>query len=299
MPEAEASSFPVEPATVETPAAGGPVPVRVGLYLINLGKLDTATGSFTADFYLDLASDTPAAPGNFEFSNGRATSIDKSVDEPTDKFYRIQASLANNLNLSRYPFDSHKLTIEIEDKDQTVNTQIYQVSAADSGIDPAVRVAGWELDGWDAKVDEHLYDIYGTKFSRYVFNINIHRSTTAAILKTILPALTIVIVGLLGLFLAPDKIIPRLTLSTGALTSAVLFHINLTAALPPLGYLTLIDRFMLLNYLALTLAIISTLIAIYYSDKKQLVQADWVHRFALVAVPLVWIAAQVVNFIIP
>ncbi len=276
-----------------------PVPVRVGVYVLNIGKLDTATGSFTADFYLTFSSDTPSTPGNFEFSNGRATSTDKSYDEPTEKGYRIQASLADNLNLSRYPFDSHNLTIELEDKDQTVRTQVYQVSRGESGLDPAVRVAGWELDGWDARVEDHVYDIYETTFSRYVFDVKIHRSVTAAILKTILPALTIVTVGLLGLFLAPDKIVPRLTLSTGALTSAVLFHINMTSALPPLSYLTLGDRFMLLNYMALTLAIISTLIAIYYSDKKQAANADRVHKLALVIVPAVWIAAQAVNFIVP
>jgi hypothetical protein len=273
----------------------GPTIVRVGTYVLNVGKLDTSSGAFTVDFYLSFSSDNQSDPGSFEFSNGRATSIDNSVDEPTDKFYRIQASLASNLNLSRYPFDRHSLRIELEDKEQTDRTQQYQVSLGDSGLDPAVSIAGWELDGWKAEVNDHYYAPYDTTFSRYVFSIQIHRSVMAAILKTILPALIIVLVGLLSLVLSPDKIIPRLTLNTGSLTGAVLFHLNMTSSLPPLGYLTYGDRFMLANYIALALTLISTLVALYYVDRKLTAKADRVHTVALVAVPVIWAGLQLLK----
>jgi hypothetical protein len=275
-----------------------PNEVKVGIYVLNIGKLDTASGAYTADFYLSFSSDSPSDPGKFEFFNGRATSVDKSVDDPTDKFYRIQASLVDNLNLTRYPFDRHHLTIEIEDKEQTVNTQVYEVSKQDSGLDPAVKLAGGDITGWDAHVENHYYAPYDTTFSKYVFDIQIQRSDIAAILKTILPALIIVLVGLLSLFLSPDKIIPRLTLNTGAFTSAVLFHLNMTSSLPPLGYLTLGDRFMIFNYLALTLTLISTLLALYYVDKKRPSAADRVHTLALVLVPVLWIGLELLNFFV-
>lgn len=271
--------------------------VKVGIYVLNVGKLDTSTGAFTIDFYLSFSSDEPSEPGNFEFSNGRATFIDKSVDEPTEKFYRIQASLANSLNLSRYPFDRHELTIEIEDKEQTILAQVYQASLEESGLDPAVNIAGWDLKGWKAEVTDHYYEPYGTTFSRYVFSILIQRPATAAILKTILPALVIVLVGLLSLVLTPDKIIPRLTLTTGSFTGAVLFHLNMTSSLPPLGYITYGDRFMLVNYLALALALVSTLLALYYVDKKRTNNAERVYRLALIIVPLVWAGLHVLNFL--
>jgi hypothetical protein len=276
-------------------AQDSPAQVRVGVYVLNLGKLDTSTGAFTVDFYLSLTSDKPVTINQFEFFNGRATYIDKALDDPMDKFYRIQASLTDTLNLSRYPFDRHQLTIELEDKEQTVNSLVYQISREDSGLDPAVKLAGWNITGWDATVDQHYYAPWDTTFSKYIFSIKIERSGLAAILKTILPALIIVIVGLLSLVLSPDKIIPRLTLTTGAFTSAVLFHLNMTSSLPPLGYLTLGDRFMIFNYLALSLALISTLIALYYVDKKQSVAAERVHRLAVIVVPIFWIVVQILN----
>lgn len=276
---------------------GGPTVVKVGVYVLNIGKLDTLTGAFTIDFYLSFSSDEASNPGSFEFSNGRATSVDKSVDDPAEKFYRIQASLADSLDLSRYPFDRHSLTIQLEDKEQTIRTQVYEASLADSGLDPAVSIAGWELDRWKAEVKEHYYVPYDTTFSRYVFSINVHRSVLAAVLKTILPAIVIVIVGLLSLVLTPDKIVPRLTLNTGSLVGAVLFHLNMTSSLPPLGYLTFADRFMLINYVGLVLTLVSTLIALSHVDKKQNDKADKVHDVALVVVPTIWAALHLFNFL--
>jgi hypothetical protein len=161
-----------------------------------------------------------------------------------------------------------------------------------------VQLAGWNISGWDATVDQHYYAPWDTTFSKYVFSIQIQRSDLAAVLKTILPALIIVIVGLLSLVLSPDKIIPRLTLNTGAFTSAVLFHLNMTSSLPPLGYLTLGDRFMIFNYLALSLTLISTLVALYYVDKKQTAAADRIHRLALITVPIFWVVLEVLNFLV-
>jgi hypothetical protein len=166
----------------------------------------------------------------------------------------------------------------------------------DSGLDPAVKLAGWDITGWNAQVVDHNYKIWDTTFSKYVFNIQIQRSGLAAILKTILPAFIIVVVGLLSLLLSPDKIIPRLTLNCGALTGAVLFHLNMTSSLPPLGYLTIGDRFMLINYVALTITLISTLMALRYVDKKLQVKADRVHKAALVIVPVLWIGMLALNF---
>lgn len=276
-----------------------PSVVNVGVYILNVGKLDTSIGAYTVDFYLSFSCENPCQPGDFEFANGRATSIDKVVDEPNEKFYRIQAALVSNLNLSKYPFDEHHLLIQIEDKLQTSKTQMYQVALEDSGVDPAVNIVGWDMKGWTAKVSNHHYSTYGTDFAAYQFDIQIRRPATAAILKSFLPALTIVMVGLLALLLSPDKIIPRLTLTTGSLTGAVLFHLNLTSSIPPVGYLTFADRFMILNYLALALTLISTLGALRYLDKKKPEAAERIHRTAMVTLPALWVGVQVINFLFP
>jgi len=80
--------------------------VHVGLYILNLGKFDISTGSFTADFYMSMKCPGGCPPDSFEFINGRASSIDKMIDEPNEKFYRIQANLNSPIDLKMFPFDS-------------------------------------------------------------------------------------------------------------------------------------------------------------------------------------------------
>ena len=142
-----------------------PVNVSVGVYILNVGKFDVSTGSYTIDFYLSFNCDKPCSPENFEFMNGRATSIDKLIDEPKEKFYRIQASLSQNIDLRQYPFDKHSLTIKIEDKKKTTDQLVYEFDEKNSGIDPAVTIVGWQLDGWNAKVEEHNYPNYEEIYS--------------------------------------------------------------------------------------------------------------------------------------
>ncbi len=77
----------------------------------------------------------------------------------------------------------------------------------------------------------------------------IQRPWLAGFLKGILPALIIVCCNFLALFMRIDQMSQRLSITTSTLIAAVVFHLNLTASIPPLGYVTYADMFMLINYL--------------------------------------------------
>lgn len=61
--------------------------------------------------------------------------------------------------------------------------------------------------------------------------------------------------GFLALLMGADKATSRLTLTTSALVGSVLFLINMTSSMPPIGYLTFGDRLMMLNYIGLVLVL--------------------------------------------
>ncbi|MDP3881477.1 MAG: hypothetical protein Q8Q31_01220 [Nanoarchaeota archaeon] len=56
--------------------------VFVGVYILNLGKFDISTGSFTVDFYLSLKCQVNCSSQEFEFINGRASSFEKIIGFP-------------------------------------------------------------------------------------------------------------------------------------------------------------------------------------------------------------------------
>ncbi|MBI4894721.1 MAG: hypothetical protein HY833_03225, partial [Candidatus Aenigmarchaeota archaeon] len=218
--------------------ASDPSEVSVGIYVLNVGKFEVATGSYTIDFYLDMKCPTECDPSRFEFSNGRANTVDKIIDTPTEKFYRIQASLSQNIDLRKYPFDSHKLSIVIEDKVETKEALVYKIDPEGSGIDPEVSIVGWDLNGWGTEVGEHFYVPYDETYSRYTFNIDISRPVLPSFIKSMLPVFFMIFVSMLSLLLAADKVTMRLSLNISTLLAAVMFHLNITSQIPPVGYMT-------------------------------------------------------------
>jgi hypothetical protein len=223
--------------------------INASIYILNIGKLDEATGAFDIDFYLGLKSDRPFASDGFEFVNGRADSLDLITDAPTEKFYRIQASLYSHMNFEDYPFDKKTLSIDIEDKNDDDDNVVYIYDASHSGIDSDLALNGWQLDGFKGAVFHHYYPVYNQSFSRLEFDIDLRRPGMSSAIKSLLPVLFIIFVIFIASFIKDEMVDTRLTINTSILIAAVLFHVSIDSYLPPIPYMTMADKLMMLTYL--------------------------------------------------
>lgn len=264
-------------ATPDAPAGGhgvaaapqAPVRVRVGVYLLNVGRLDIGASTYSMDFYVSFRCDVDCEPGNFEILNGKAT-IEKNDDEPRFKVFRVRADLIAQFDLRSFPFDTHRLIIAMEDKVQQDNKIIYEPDLRMTGIHPSAVVVGWSLDKqWQVAVDRDSYAVYGQSYSRATFSIGTRRPKLSAFLKNLTPALIITLSGFLALLMGADKATPRLTLTTSSLVGSVLFHINMTSSMPPIGYLTFADRLMLINYIGLAAVLVVNVRVLALSEAGQ------------------------------
>jgi hypothetical protein len=279
-------------------AAEKPQEIAVGVYVLNVGKFELSTGQYTMDFYLSLTSDRPIADNSFEFMNGRASSFELLSNEPTNKFYRIQANLYANLSVKAYPFDSHALSIQLEDKTNSIHKVRYKDDPANSGIDPEVTIVGWDLTGSGSAVAHHEYKTFNETYSKYIYAVNIQRIVLTSIMKAFLPAFFLVLVGLLALLLKPDKFAPRLGLNTSTLLGAVMFHLNVTSQIPPVGYLTFADKFMIVSYISLIACLISTIVLMRHTDKGDEASATRIYRLSLQTIPLLTLVLYAVTFLV-
>ena len=267
--------------------------VEVGLYVLNLGKFDIATGSFTADFYLSMKCESECSPENFEFMNGRAASVEKIIDEPNEKFYRIQANLNSPIDLRSFPFDAQRMQIILEDKAKTTEDLVYITNLQESGIDPSIVFTGWNMDGWSANVSQHDYSVYNETYSQYVFSIDISRIVLNAFLKTFLPVIFIMLVVVFSFLIDPDKVSTRLTMAGSSLVASVMFHVSISNQIPPVGYLTFADKFMMVTYMVLLFSFIINVAMLELQERKKTEVVDRLHRRTqynvLWAVPLIYI----------
>jgi hypothetical protein len=229
--------------------------VRVGVYILSVGNLDTKTGTYTIDYFLNLKCETDGCdPNDFDIMNAATKQIDpQTTDDDKAKgeyYYRIRANLQTNLNLREFPFDQHTLSIELEDKNKTRDHYIFVADPALSGIDSEVYVAGWSLRPYILGEEKtHNYSIYDASYSRVRFAINIFHPWSSSFMKGLFAAIVIVGAGMLSFLLKENEARDRITLSSSTLASAIFYHMTLTASVPPVGYLTYADRFMILNYI--------------------------------------------------
>jgi hypothetical protein len=226
-----------------------PQKVDIGVYVLNIGKFELASGGYTVDFYLRLHADRPLGPLALEFLNGRAQSeLLQTEDEGKTQLYRVLANLSTNIDLRRYPLDGQRLPIVLEHKVLQDKDFVFVPDPAHSGVDPDVTFVGWDLAGAEGNVVTHDYPVFAERYSRFLFDVKIERIRIPAILKTFLPIFCFVLINLLSMFITLEKIDNRLSMGIGILIASVMFHVSLGNTIPPVGYLTLVDKAMIASY---------------------------------------------------
>ena len=273
--------------------------VHAGVYLLAITNVHVSDDSYAFDLYLNLTCDQPCDPGRFDIMNGTATQRYEEGNDPNARYYRIQATLYNNLKLTSYPFEKYKLSFAIEDQNLPNNQLVYDVDTKTSGLHPGVLSSGWKVsNGWEANVSDDLYTIYDQTYSRYTFSVTIQRPVISSWVKGIFPGVVIVVVGFFALFTDPEDALQRIFIGTSALLGAIVYHLTLTSSIPPVGYLTFGDRFMMVNYLALGLVLGTTVAMLVLRRRHKQHAISLVHITSMWAVPAVWIVLQGANFLV-
>ncbi len=146
-------------------------------------------------------------------------------------------------------------------------------------MDSSIVFAGWNIGNWNVSIDKHYYPVYNETYSQYIFTMPIDRIRINSIIKTFLPITFIILVMLSSFILDPDKITTRLAMVGSALVASVMFHVSLTNQIPPVGYLTFADKFMVLSYFVILLSFIFnvTLLELHEQKKDDIVKK--IHRY--------------------
>jgi len=234
----------------QAPTVNGATGVSVGVWLINVERVDLAASSYRLDFYLwfkfDPSEIDASTVKEFEIVNGAPTRTPDIVDEEEGRIeYRIRGEFVKTFDFTRYPFETHTLTIELEHKRLNASSLVYEADS-ETAIDETVNVAGWEIGGFEMAVVEHPYD--SEAYSRFVFSLYLKRPMLSSFVKSVLPISIITTISLLTFFMSPQNFSQRIGLAVSTLMAASAFHLSLLSGLPPIGYLTLADRMMISVY---------------------------------------------------
>lgn len=270
-------------------AASGPQRLTAGVYLINIGKIDLQTGSYDLDFYFWLSTSNPAvdftkSKPTFDFMNSMNAKIEPSQVSPNYYEVRVKGTFLKNMDFRNYPFDTQQVTVEVEGFD-TIDKLVFEPDFAASGYDSLVNVPGWKLG--ETKQDVIIHNYPDQTYSRYIFSFNIERSPLSSFLKTVFPVIIITTIAMLAFWMSPTNFAPRIGLAASTLLAAVAAHLNAANALPPIGYLTLMDKVMIVTYALFLNNLISMVLQMRLVDHKKEQEAAKVNSKMRKLMPLI------------
>ncbi|MEP7133658.1 MAG: hypothetical protein ABI904_01880 [Chloroflexota bacterium] len=311
-----------------------PEVLKVGIYLIRAGALDISTGAIDVDFYIEFTCPTKCGDKtDFEIINGTTKSkpvLLADAGSETKPTYRVSATVFQRVDLKKYPFDSHDIKIIIESSNYDKSQVVYEVNNETTAVDKNVFILGWNLNTKDysAEIVPQHYDAWNLDYTRYVFTAHLTKPSLAGWLKGLLPAVIIVLGALFALFITTKNVGNRVAIITSALVASVLYHMNFTSRVPPIGYLTFADTFMIINYFILLISLSLTIWIIRVDStpdkpapalpekkttasqkavnipapqsaapsKQELIAR--VNKLELTYVPVLWLVLQIINYVL-
>jgi hypothetical protein len=292
-----------------------PRKVTIDTYVISIGNLNEVEGTFSADFYLSFAwsgnwslnsnnSSQPALPENFEFMNGNIDQLTQITAEQNISgsgynylSYRVSGTFFDTFNFSRYPLDTQKLSIEIENNNFTVATLIF-VPSSQSTIDPDANVSGWIINHGSSQeyVTTHYYNtsfaypVNGSgsqnqTYSRAIFSITVQRPLISAALELLIPIIVLTLLAMLSIKIRSERLESSTAIFVASIFTSVAFLLNFNSSVPPIGYFTLADDIIIVLFGVLLYALSIRIILHNYEPKppKSLVA---VYRASFFAIPV-------------
>ena len=279
--------------------------MQLVVFLDKLTKFEIGPGTYHGEFYLVFHCDKEPCKPDPIASNGKFTSKEQEkIDDPLVKIFKVKAELEAVIDLSEFPFDRHTLPLSVEDKhegvayvfDAGLNDQYKKLLGLKSTVNPEVKLAGWNIDQ-DMKAQVKKKKLGNFEDEQLVFEIAIERPRLASLFKSLVPVCFMIFVAGFTLLLKPKSAAGRLSAATGGLMTVVMFHLSATSSLPPLGYLTRMDKFMIATYLVYLVNIMFAVAIVRLDEKKAEKYAELAYLTAGGAVPGIALLAWLTVFL--
>ncbi|MDA9674954.1 hypothetical protein N9T64_00660 [Pelagibacteraceae bacterium] len=178
-------------------------------------------------------------------------------------FSQGTALFQGNFNFKAFPVDRQVLTLQLFNKgDEIPMREDWLVEEWEDDLIKDLKLLNWSIkDAYiSSSVESDKY--WGEDKTIYNLNITIDRNYIYYIFKVYFPALIIITLAFMSLFIHPQYVEARLTVTIVSFLSLTAYSYIIDQDLPKLGYSSLIDNLTVILYLV---AAVPSVIAIFTS----------------------------------
>jgi hypothetical protein len=219
---------------VPPPGAAPSGPVKVGIYLYSVQDLDFAKHTFhpTFEIWFRWRGDAFDPLANLHVVGSRSVTVapeDRRRLQNGENYIvaRVDAIINEPLDTDAFPFDRHRLEIEIESPFEDDHV-VFEADDKSSMLDPDAFSPGWRLSAF--RIREHrksyptsfgLDERSGDRFSAVVAEVVAERIGWRVAIDNFIGFIVCVLLCLLGYLIPVNLLAARTTLLTAATIAAV------------------------------------------------------------------------------
>ena len=278
---------PPGPARGQPVAAGSPMVCRVGVNIEDLYDFDLTRETFGSVLW--LWSLCPSAePGPLETIVFRTALPGLHLGEvgstPVDggglyQYRRVQGIFRHDWDVSRYPFDRHRLVIPVDESEFGAAVVVFEADVESSALAPEIRsrLEGWEISALevrasvaDQSVDYGLPGEQNVGYARLEADVDLRRtSRLLAFIKPTLGVFAAALIAFLAFFLDPREkgtFSTKLGLLVGVLFAVLL---NLRAADALIGDATRLTLITEVHLVVVVLIVVIALLALWEQKRVE------------------------------
>ena len=280
--------------------------VATGVYVTKIEGLNFRENKYSLDFYLwfrwkaegPLVDYKPLE--TFEIVNGRIenkTSVfEKKIGDMNYASVRVSTTMSEPWELARFPFDSHTMTVRIEDSNYTAKDLVFVADKSNSGLGDEIDMAGWTPSNFVTDVQHKVYRTnYGdtslptnasSEYSRFMFSVDIARASQGSAVKLLSTVLLATAVAFVAFLVKPSDLDARFGMGIGSLFAVTASAFISASLVPDSGEMTLADKMHMvaLAFIFGTLLLSAMCLKLEVSRHREL--AYRIDRHAVVLLPL-------------
>ena len=278
-----------------------PTTVYIGVEVIDIRNIKVEDQSFDCEFYLNLSWNGKRSAKNFEFIN--ANEFNKSHFEETidssgyhEIFCTVKGNFRSKMDVFNYPFDKHNLEIKIGDYNFKRDKLVYSKNDSTTDLDEFVDLLDWKIEPGGVDFKDSTYEYADGSYSIAEFSIIVKRKPLSFVIKILLPAVIIMSIAFLVLFIKRRELGPRTALAVTALLSLIALYLTISSSLPEVSYMSKVDMLFSLSYLLIFVIIVFSVAGFNTGkDSKEEYSPD---KFLKWILPTVYFLSLVILFIL-
>jgi len=304
------------------PNPEGPTLVDLGLFIVDINRIDEVENTFRMQGFVDLVWCDPRLAFDPEATTDEEeVFLEQDAELELERIWWPDLNFANQteprkrenlalvirsdgtvnyeelfvvvlkspFDLRRFPFDRQQLEVKIESFSWTDEVLRFHEEAGKIGFSDSLEMPEWQIRRVELSVTSSQEVRDRATFSKFLLQIEVARKPGYYLWKLVLPLILLICASWIVFWLTDWMVSRRLGLAFRGVLIVVAYQFVISGSLPRVSYLTLMDSFLMFSFIMMLLTILQNTVVSHYYLKDRLEFAHQIDAASRWLFPIVYL----------